>query len=163
MKSSWLLPQLKSRQELRVLASLDNESGECYCPQIEIDKLVRDKRLKVTEPICPGYVFINTKACVNNGASPRRPHNNNHSNISIRSNRRASQNVTFGDVPVSISPILIDKLKIRDGFSSLLGKDTEAYNLLLTVDKLEVLEGSCKGLEGLYGHADGQKKSGGIN
>jgi hypothetical protein len=43
---NWLLLQAKSRQELRALASLERQKGECYCPQIQIAKLSRGKRVQ---------------------------------------------------------------------------------------------------------------------
>ena len=166
MKTSWLLLQVKPKQELRALANLENQGATCYCPQIEVEKLLRGKRLKVTEPLFPGYVFIDTKACESDGTieSPSHNHSNSHSTnrlnyTSIRSSRGVSKIVSFGGEPVSISQVLIDQLKIREGFSALSDKGVEAYNLPLAGDKVEILEGSFKGLEGIYSHADGQKRA----
>ena len=168
MKASWLLLQVKPKQELRACANLENQGATCYCPQIEVEKLVRGKRLKVTEPLFPGYVFINTKVFESDGTSespsPSHNHSNSHSNnrlnyTSIRSSRGVSKIVSFGGEPVSISQTLIDQLKIREGFSVLTGKGAETHNLPLAGDKVEILEGPFKGLEGIYSHADGQKRA----
>ena len=162
MKANWLLLQVKPKQELRALANLENQGATCYCPQIEVEKLVRSKRLKVTEPLFPGYVFIHTKSSESDGTSesPSRSYSNNRLNYtSIRSSRGVSKIVNFGGEPVSISQALIDQLKIREGFSALSGKGVGAYDLPLAGDKVEILEGSFKGLEGIYSHADGQKRA----
>ena len=164
MKASWLLLQVKPKQELRACANLENQGATCYCPQIEVEKLVRGKRLKVTEPLFPGYVFIATKASESDGTSGSSSHNHSNSNnrlnyTSIRSSRGVSKIVSFGGEPVSISQTLIDQLKIREGFSVLTGKGAETHNLPLAGDKVEILEGPFKGLEGIYSHADGQKRA----
>ena len=166
MNASWLLLQVKPKQELRALANLENQGATCYCPQIEVEKLVRGKRLKVTESLFPCYVFINTKVFESDGTNETPSHNHSHSHsnkrlnyTSIRSSRGVSKIVSFGGEPVSISQTLIDQLKIREGFSALPGKGILAQNLPLAGDKVEILEGSFKGLEGIYSHADGQKRA----
>ena len=162
MKASWLLLQVKPKQEFRALANLENQGSTCYCPQIDVEKLVRGKRLKVTEPLFPGYIFINPKVFESGGASesPSDSYSDNRLNFtSIRSSRGVRKIVSFGGEPVSILQTLIDQLKIREGFSALSDKGVEAYNLPLAGDKVEILEGSFKGLEGIYSHADGQKRA----
>ena len=47
--SNWLLLQVKPRQELRALENLERQKGECYCPQIQVERVRRGKRIKVEE------------------------------------------------------------------------------------------------------------------
>ena len=156
MMASWLLIQVKPRQETRALANLENQGATCYCPQIEVEKMVRGKRLKVTEPLFPGYLFLSTKACDSDDACMS---SGDLNYTSIRSSRGVSKIVSFGGEPVSVSQSLIDQLRARETFSALPGKGVLAQNLPLAGEKVEILEGAFKGLEGIYSHADGQKRA----
>jgi transcriptional antiterminator RfaH len=100
---NWLLLQVKPRQELRALANLERQKGECYCPQIKVEKLSRGKRIQVVEALFPGYLFINAQ-----------PEINGLSYTSIRSSRGVSKIVGFGEEFIKIPESLIQQLKRRE-------------------------------------------------
>jgi transcriptional antiterminator RfaH len=88
---NWLLLQAKPRQEFRALANLERQKGEFYCPQIQVEKLSRGKRIQVKEALFPGYLFINAQ-----------PEQNGLTYTSIRSSRGVSKIVCSGAAAVTI-------------------------------------------------------------
>jgi transcriptional antiterminator RfaH len=141
---NWLLLLVKPRQELRALENLERQKGECYCPQIKLEKLSRGKRIQVEEALFPGYLFINAQ-----------PEINGLSYTSIRSSRGVSKIVGFGAEPIKIPESLIQQLKRREieGLTC-----TKAGGLPQTGDKVNIIEGPFKGLQALYSHTHGQQR-----
>jgi transcriptional antiterminator RfaH len=142
---NWLLLQVKPRQELRALENLERQNGECYCPQIQVEKLSRGKRIKVKEPLFPGYLFINAQ-----------PEQNGLTYTSIRSSRGVSNIVGFGVEPIKIPEALIAGIKQREqpGLMCL-----KAEGLPQVGDQVEILDGPFKGLQAIYSSADGLQRS----
>ena len=56
--SNWYLLQMKPTQHYRGLNNLVARGYECFSPDITIKKLRKGKKVNVTEPLFPGYVFI---------------------------------------------------------------------------------------------------------
>jgi transcriptional antiterminator RfaH len=142
---NWLLLQVKPRQELRALENLERQKGECYCPQIQVEKLSRGKRIKVKDPLFPGYIFINAQ-----------PEQNGLTYTSIRSSRGVSKIVGFGVEPVKISVALIEEIKLRED------ADLTYINgegLPQAGDQVDILDGPFKGLQAIYSQTDGQQRS----
>jgi transcriptional antiterminator RfaH len=142
---NWLLLQTKPRQELRALANLERQKGECYCPQIQIAKLSRGKRIQVTEALFPGYLFINAQ-----------PEQDGLTYTSIRSSRGVSKIVGFGTEPIKIPGTLIQQIKLREQ-AGLTCATSEG--LPQTGDKVNILDGPFKGLQAVYSRTDGQQRS----
>jgi transcriptional antiterminator RfaH len=142
---NWLLLQVKPRQELRALENLERQKGECYCPQIKLEKLSRGKRIQVEEALFPGYLFINAQ-----------PEINGLSYTSIRSSRGVSKIVGFGIEPIKIPETLIQQIKQREigGLTC-----TEANHLPQAGDKINILDGPFEGLQAIYSHSHGQQRS----
>jgi transcriptional antiterminator RfaH len=140
---NWLLLQVKPRQELRALENLERQKGECYCPRIQVEKLSRGKRIKVKEPLFPGYLFINAQ-----------PEQNGLRYTSIRSSRGVSKFVDFGTEPIKIPESLIQQLKRREieGLTF-----TKVGGLPQTGDKVNIIEGVFKGLQAVCSHTHGQQ------
>jgi transcriptional antiterminator RfaH len=143
--TNWLLLQVKPRQELRALENLERQKGECYCPQIQVEKLSRGKRIKVKDPLFPGYIFINAQ-----------PEQNGLTYTSIRSSRGVSKIVGFGVEPIKIPGTLIEEIKLRehDDLTCI-----NAEDLPQPGDQVDILDGPFKGLQAVYSHTDGQQRS----
>ena len=142
---NWLLLQVKPRQELRALENLERQKGECYCPQIKLEKLSRGNRIQVEEALFPGYLFINAQ-----------PEQTGLTYTSIRSSRGVSKIVGFGIEPIKIPESLIQQIKQREieGLTY-----TKADNLPQAGDKIDIIEGPFKGLQAIYSHTHGQQRS----
>jgi len=142
---NWMLLQVKPRQELRALENLENQQGECYCPQIRIEKLSRGKRVEVEEALFPGYLFINAQ-----------PEQNGLTYASIRSSRGVSKIVGFGAEPLKVPETLITQIKLREE-SGLIG--VSPMGLPQAGDNINILEGPFKGLKAVFSHTDGMQRS----
>ena len=99
--ANWLLLQVKPRQEMRALENLERQRGECYCPLIQVEKLIRGKRIHAEEALFPGYLFINFD-----------PQKSNLTYTAIRSSRGVSKIVRFGEKLAKVPEHLI--LQIKD-------------------------------------------------
>jgi transcriptional antiterminator RfaH len=143
--SNWLLLQVKPRQELRALENLERQQAECYCPQVQVEKIIRGKRVKVEEALFPGYLFVNAQA-----------EQGGLTYTSIRSSRGVSKIVKFGVEPVGVPDALIQELKLLEkGGSTCI----ESESLPQAGDQVEISRGPFKGLQAIYSHADGQQRS----
>jgi transcriptional antiterminator RfaH len=142
---NWLLLQVKPRQELRALENLERQKGECYCPQVKVEKLSRGKRILVEEALFPGYLFINAQ-----------PEQNGLTYTSIRSSRGVSKIVGFGAEPAKIPETLIQEIKLLEQGGAALAK---AEGLAQAGEQIDILEGPFTGLQAIYSHADGQQRS----
>jgi len=145
LTSNWLLLQVKLRQELRALENLERQKGECYCPQIKVEKLSRGKRIQAEEALFPGYLFINVQ-----------PEQNGLSYTSIRSSRGVSKIVCFGAEPIKIPEDLINGLKLREQIGL---TDAKLGYLPQKGDQVSILEGPFKGVHAIYSHTHGQQRS----
>ena len=141
----WLLLQVKPRQEMRALENLERQQGECYCPQIRIEKLSRGKRVEAEEALFPGYLFINAQ-----------PEQNGLTYTSIRSSRGVSKIVGFGAEPLKVPEALIAQIKLREE-SGLMGES--AKDLPQAGDNINILEGPFRGLKAVFSHTDGMQRS----
>jgi len=142
---NWLLLQVKPRQEMRALESLERQQAQCYCPKIQVEKLRRGKRIQVEEALFPGYLFINSQ-----------PQQTGLTYTSIRSSRGVSKIVGFGAEPVTIPEALIQQLKVRENIGLAWSK---VEDLPQAGDKINITEGLFKGLQALYSHTDGQQRA----
>jgi transcriptional antiterminator RfaH len=140
-----LLLQVKPRQELRALENLERQKGECYCPRIQVEKLSRGKRIKVKDPLFPGYIFINAQ-----------PEKNGLTYNSIRSSRGVSKIVGFGVKPIKIPGTLIEEIKLREDADL---SCINAEGLPQAGDQIDILDGPFKGLQAIYSQTDGQQRS----
>jgi transcriptional antiterminator RfaH len=143
--TNWLLLQVKPKQETRALENLQRQGGECYCPQICIEKLNRGKRIQAEEALFPGYLFINVQ-----------PERNGLTYTSIRSSRGVSKIVRFGAEPIKVPETLIAQIKHREQADSIgiLAKDLPQAG-----DNINITEGPFRGLKAVFSHTDGMQRS----
>jgi transcriptional antiterminator RfaH len=143
--SNWLLLQVKPRQEKRALENLVRQQAECYCPLIQVEKLIRGKRIHVEEALFPGYFFINFD-----------PQESNLTFTAIRSSRGVSKIVKFGEEPAKVPESLILQIKDCEKVNS---QPLNAPNVPQKGDTVIILEGPFKGLQAVYSQTDGQQRS----
>jgi transcriptional antiterminator RfaH len=143
--SNWLLLQVKPRQEMRALENLERQQAKCYCPLIQVEKLIRGKRIHVEEALFPGYFFINFD-----------PQKSNLTYTAIRSSRGVSKIVRFGEEPAKVPESLILQIKDCEKVSLL---PLSALNLPQKGDTVIIIGGPFKGLKAVYSQTDGQQRS----
>ena len=143
--SNWMLVQVKPRQERRALENLERQKGVCYCPIVQIEKLIRGKRTQVEEALFPGYLFINFD-----------PEQSNLTYTAVCSSRGVNKIVSFGSGPVKVPESVILQIKDYEKVNVL---NFSAPNLPLKGDKVIIVDGPFKGLQAVYSQADGHKRS----
>lgn len=54
----WLVVRTKPRQETRALQNLENQNIQTFLPVLSTSKVRRGQRIETTEPMFPGYLFV---------------------------------------------------------------------------------------------------------
>lgn len=96
----WYVLQSKPRQEERDLEHLRNQLFACYCPYHTVEKLRYGKRVSLSQPLFPGYIFINLCKLTDNWHA-------------IRSTRGVARLVTFANQPLAVPDDLIEHLRTQ--------------------------------------------------
>lgn len=95
---SWYLLYCKRGQLLRAQEHLERQQVNCLSPIITLEKIVRGKRIAVSEPLFPNYLFVEF--------DPERIHT-----TTISATRGVSHFVRFGALPSVIPSKVIDELR----------------------------------------------------
>lgn len=140
--AQWFLLQTKSRDEWRALDNLHNQNITTYCPTIEVDKIVRGKRQRLTEVLFPGYIFVQL-----NEQSP--------SFTSIRSTRGVAKFVSFGNTPCVVPNALISMIQQQCDSNDTLTNHAAPQ----AGDVVEINEGAFKGMQAVFNQPDGERRS----
>ncbi|HEY9032249.1 MAG TPA: transcription/translation regulatory transformer protein RfaH [Kangiella sp.] len=140
-EKSWYLINSKPKQELRAEEHLKNQEINCILPVLEVDKIIRGKRQKVTEPLFPGYLFVELQT-------------NGQDWSKIRSTRGVRDFVRFGGVPGRVPDSVLEHLQLLD--TSNTPMETNAPR---AGDKVVITEGPFKDLEGVFKISNGEKRS----
>jgi transcriptional antiterminator RfaH len=98
----WYLIQCKPRQDFRALEHLVFQGYECILPTHQIEKLRKGQWSRQTEPLFPGYLFIELDTKRDNW-------------MPIRSTRGVSQIVRFGEAPLPVPGKVIQRLRNQPG------------------------------------------------
>ncbi|MGO1295957.1 MAG: transcription/translation regulatory transformer protein RfaH [Vibrio sp.] len=140
---SWYLLYCKRGEQRRAKLNLENQGVECYYPEVRVEKVLRNKRQVVKEPLFPSYVFI----CFDVELGP--------SFTSIRSTRGVVDFVRFGAQPKCISEQLVSDLQ-----------SVEEQGLLVVQkqvpqkgEQMMVTGGQFAGIEAVYQEPDGETRS----
>ena len=56
--SNWCVVRTKPKQEQRAKLNLENQGFSVFLPMLNIEKIRRGKKTPITEPLFPGYLFI---------------------------------------------------------------------------------------------------------
>ena len=139
----WFLLQTKSRQESRAVENLERQGIHSFCPRINIEKILRGRRVVVDEALFPGYLFVSFNQ-------------QSVSATSVRSTRGVSNFVSCAGAPVLVPLELIESLKLREAEQS---KMAEIAGALKSGDSLEILEGPFRGLNAVFSQPDGDSRA----
>lgn len=137
--AQWYLIQTKPRQEARAEENLRNQLFPCYLPQHSVEKIRHGKRVRLQEPLFPGYLFINL--CQLN--------DNWHS---IRSTRGVLRLVTFANQPLPVPDEIIESLQA--GLASI-----KEQPLFKKGQPVTLLEGPFKNLNAVFDKTDGEERA----
>ena len=139
----WFLLQTKSRQESRAVENLERQGIDSFCPRINIEKILRGRRVVVDEALFPGYLFVSFNQ-------------QSVSATSVRSTRGVSNFVSCAGAPVLVPLELVESLKQREAEQS---KMAEIAGALKAGDGLEILEGPFRGLNAVFSQPDGDSRA----
>lgn len=128
----WYVVQTKPRQELRARANLENQAFNVALPMLNLERIKRGKRTVSTEPLFPGYIFVQ----INDYAE------NFHK---LRSTFGVTKLVKFGDTPARLSDEIVTQMLSLSGDSPEV-KELQRHAAPQPGDKVEILEGPFKGL-----------------
>lgn len=140
---SWYLLYCKRGEQPRAKLHLGNQGVECYYPEVVVEKVVRNKRQSVKEPLFPSYVFI----CFDVAQGP--------SFTTIRSTRGVVDFVRFGAQPKCINEQLISDLKSLEEQELLVVRKQGPKK----GDPMEITGGQFAGIEAVYQEPDGEMRS----
>ncbi|MBD1571871.1 transcription/translation regulatory transformer protein RfaH [Vibrio sp. S17_S38] len=138
---SWYLLYCKRGEQQRAKLHLENQSLNCYYPEVEIEKVVRGSRKTLNEPLFPSYVFIQFDEEVG------------PSFTTIRSTRGVVDFVRFGGLPTKVPDTLIIELKKIENHNDVVSTLPKAG------DVVQVSGGQFSGFDAIYKESDGEKRS----
>lgn len=139
----WYLAHCRPREEERAQQNLNNQGIDAYYPHVEVEKLVRGKRVQRVEAMFPGYIFIRADLETTSCAT-------------ISSTRGIRNLVRFGAYPCEVPGELVYELMAR--------ADSDEVRQQLSMlpkngDKVVISQGPFAGLEAIYQESDGDKRA----
>ncbi len=139
----WHLLYCKPRQEARAQQHLANQGFSSFLPIITVNKLRAGKKVAVTEPLFPRYLFLHV---------PQQEVSLN----TIRSTRGINDFVRFGSDIATVPSQLIVSLTSRQ---IILQRQQAAASLFEHGEPLEIISGPFCGLESVFEMEDGDSRS----
>lgn len=137
---SWYLLYCKRGQLLRAKDHLERQLVTCFTPITTIEKTVQGKRVTLSEPLFPNYMFV--------FFDPESIHT-----TTIHSTRGVSHFVRFGQLPAVVPQDVISEL-IRAESQWAPGSTTASCG-----DTVEILEGCFAGIQAIFAEPDGETRS----
>ena len=134
----WYLVQCKVGETLRALENLENQHYQCFMPLIRVERIRKNKRVILEEPLFPGYLFIHLDQI----ADDWHP---------IRSTRGVTRLVAFGGMPLAVDQSLVDELQSRCELQ-------QALETLQKGEKVRITEGPFRELEAVFDSFDGDER-----
>jgi transcriptional antiterminator RfaH len=140
---SWYLLYCKPGEVKRACMHLENQGVSCYYPKRESEKIVRGKKVQVTEPMFPAYLFV----FFDYEAGP--------SFTTVRSTRGVADFVKFGAYPKALEGDLIYTLQQYESSN----KHQVQSSLPEKGEVVEVKSGQFAGVDAIFHESDGDKRS----
>ncbi|KFZ31351.1 hypothetical protein IDSA_01075 [Pseudidiomarina salinarum] len=140
----WYLVRSKPRQERRALANLKNQDITTFFPEITLTKLRRGKRTPVTEPLFPGYLFVQLDDY--EGKFHK-----------IRSTYGVTKMILFGGQPATVPDAMVDELKQISKTNELL-KQPLSEGAVQPGDQVEISDGPFAGFIAKVVQLDGDSR-----
>jgi transcriptional antiterminator RfaH len=142
-QKNWYLVFTKPRQEQKADHHLREQAFETYLPYCRAQRVRGGRRVAVSEPLFPGYLFIRLDTCSDNWAP-------------IRSTPGVSRLVRFGPAPAPVPDACVALLRQHEDESGLHAIGSAPLN---KGDKVHVLSGPFAGLEAVYLEPRGQDRA----
>ncbi|WP_068714280.1 transcription/translation regulatory transformer protein RfaH [Vibrio tritonius] len=139
----WYLLYCKRGEQMRAKLHLENQGVDCYYPEVVVEKIVRNKRQKVKEPLFPSYVFV------------RFDYEQGPTFTAVRSTRGVVDFIRFGATPKELNGELISELKLVEEEHQQFVEDSGP----LKGQVIEVTGGQFAGIEAIYQEPDGETRS----
>ncbi|GEA49452.1 transcription antitermination protein RfaH [Vibrio inusitatus NBRC 102082] len=138
----WYLLYCKRGDQERAQMHLENQGVEVYYPKVTVDKMVRGKRQKKSEPLFPSYMFVRFDFEVG------------PSFTTVRSTRGVSDFIRNGAYPTELQGDLVYSLKQLEGSQEEIQSDSHQKG-----DQVTIKSGQFAGIDAIYHEADGEKRS----
>lgn len=136
---AWYLLQCKPRQGFRAEEHLSRQGFHCYHPIIDIERIQQNRRVRSSESLFPGYLFIR----LDNTTDNWRP---------IRSTRGVNRIVSFNGQPLPVDDALIEQIRTRSAAGVPLPS-------LQPGDPVRITTGPFAELEVIFQSFDGQERA----
>lgn len=144
-KNNWFVVRSKPKQEQRALANLENQGINSFLPHLTVIKIRRGKRTKVTEPMFPGYLFVQLDDF-------------NSDFHKIRSTFGVSKVLMFGQQPATLPQALIEDMQNLEQNPAQESPATQAKDTPYVGDTAEIVSGPFRGLIGKIIQLDGDER-----
>jgi transcriptional antiterminator RfaH len=139
--AEWYLAAAKPKQEIRAVEHLKNQGIECYCPLIQVERLLRGKKIIKQEALFSGYLFIYL--------STQDP--NWHK---VRSTRGIRDWVRFAGNVAKCPAELVEQLIDIDNSSQ-----NRVINRIEPGESVRILSGPFAGLAAVFEKEDGERRA----
>lgn len=136
-EAAWYLIQCKPRHDDKAWEHLNRQGFECFCPRTRTQATRAGKRVQITQPLFPGYLFLHMHEQGNWAA--------------LRSTRGVSRVVAFCGVPCRIDDSIIEQLKTR----SLQSVQAKA---LTAGDRVHINSGPLADMDAIFLAMDGEQR-----
>ncbi|APC14183.1 TPA: transcription/translation regulatory transformer protein RfaH [Providencia rettgeri] len=136
----WYLLYCKRDQVLRAIEHLERQGVTVHNPTYKTEKMVRNRRKKVMEPLFPNYLFVKFDYEVIHFST-------------IGSTRGVNYFVRFGQNPVVVPNEVIATLVVPDFVKEM------SDNLPQKGDEVVITDGIFAGIQAIYNEPDGEARS----
>ncbi|WP_273818543.1 transcription/translation regulatory transformer protein RfaH [Providencia rettgeri] len=136
----WYLLYCKTGQDLRAIEHLERQGVNSFSPRYEAEKMVRNRRSKVMEPLFPNYLFVKFDYEVIHFST-------------INSTRGVSYFVRFGKLPVVVPDEIIATLMVPNFMKEV------SEQLPKKGDEVVIYDGIFQGVRAIYSEPDGEARS----
>ena len=146
--SKWYVVLTKPKQEDRAEEHLKAQGGEVFLPRIQLEKMLKGKRVNVEEPLFPGYLFVNVEGCEQLVGS-------------IRSTRGVRQLLKFGLEPLEMRSGLISDLRSRccNKLENQSERSANKQAVFQHGQKVEITKGPFKDYQAIFKQFDGERRA----
>lgn len=127
---NWYVIQCKANQQQRAESNLSYQGFDIFSPSIQIERIVRRKRVIRLEAAFPGYIFIKLDLDKSDWRA-------------LSNTRGVSKVVSFGGCPLCVSGDLINALYEQFGVKE------KPFALFKTGDRVQITDGCFKNIEAI--------------
>ena len=137
---SWLVVKTKHKSEQKAMLNMERQGFTTFLPMIDVEKITRGKKVKVQEPLFPGYLFTKyDEHCQLYQAK-------------IRSTFGVTQVVSFGQEPAKAHDSIIESIKNK----LVVTPETPVFN---AGDAVVVKSGPFSGVDGIFECSTGDERA----